>query len=124
MTIKKDYILILSDEIRPMNSDYIEEMVGHLKREGIGAVGGKLYLKNGKIESAGYTRDENGKLVSDFAGLNKHFSGYLHRASLQRRVDAVAVECMMVKKAAVTVDKSLKDEYAVVYTPYAEFKRK
>jgi len=118
-----DYFMVLNDNIKVKNPMFIEEMLGHLKRDEVGCVGGLVIGKNGKIESAGYKRFGE-KLEPEFSGLNRHFSGYLHRAKLQRKVDGVCTDCMMIKKEALTEDKTLSSEYIVVYTPYSIFKRK
>jgi hypothetical protein len=57
--------------------------------------------------------------------MNGHFSGYLHKASIQRKTDGLARDCMMIKKAAVIFDDKprMRDGYITVYDPYAEFKR-
>ena len=95
-------------------------------RNETGAVGGKIYDAQGKIDSAGYSYDKNGKLVPDFHGMNSNFSGYLHRASIQRRTDGLAADCMMLKKEAIIFNDRpvMSDRFITVYDPYAEFKRK
>lgn len=123
MAADYEYIMILNDSVRPKNYEFVEEMLGYLKREDVGCVGGLVIGKNGKIESAGYTLDETLKLVPCFAGLNRNYSGYLHRAKLQREVDGVCTDCMMVKKSALTEELALKKEYLVIYSPYSIFKR-
>lgn len=122
-SLEESYIMILNDNIKPENYEFVEEMLGHLLREDVGCVGG-LVIKGGKIESAGYSFDESGSLTANFSGLNKHFSGYLHRAKLQRVTDGVCTDCMMIKKSALNENKELKAEYKVIYTPYAVFYRK
>lgn len=117
------YIMILNDNMRPKNYEFIEEMAGYLKREEVGCVGGLVIGKNGKIESAGYSIDNNLELIPCFAGLNRNYSGYLHRAKLQREVDGVCTDCMMVKKSALTEELALKKDYLVIYSPYSIFKR-
>jgi len=117
-----EYIMIQNDNVRPVNSEYLEEMLGILKRDEVGCVG-SLVINKGKIESAGYTADADGNLIPDFAGINKNYSGYLHRAKLVREVDGVCTDCMMVKKAEVKEDGTLSGEKLVVYCPYSVFKR-
>ena len=122
----EDLIMILSPEIKALTDDYIDELAGTLKREEVGAVGGKIYDKHGKIDSAGYLFDENGELKPEFRGMNGNFSGYLHRASIQHKTDGLAADCMMIKKAAIEFGDKLRlsDKYITVYDPFAEFKRK
>ena len=117
-----EYIMVLNDNVKPLSPNVFEEMLGILKRDEVGCVGG-LVINKGKIESAGYSVDEEGELKPDFAGLNKNFSGYLHRAKLTREVSGVCTDCMMVKKSAITDDGTLKKDMLVVYCPYSVFKR-
>lgn len=122
MSADFEYIMILNDTVKPVNYDFLEEMLGILKREEVGCVGG-LVTKGGKIESAGYCLDKNGELRPEYSGLNKHFSGYFHRAKLVREVAGVCTDCMMIKKSALTEDITLKSDVLVVYCPYSIFKR-
>jgi len=124
--IKEPYIMILSDKIKPLTADWQEELAGNLERSEVGAVGGKIYDRRFCVESAGYTKNKDGRLVPNFRGMNGHYSGYLHRASLQQRVDGVALDCMMIKKAAIEKKEKpvMSKNYIVVYDPYAKFKRK
>ena len=117
-----EYAMVLNDSVKPLNMSYLEEMLGILVREEVGCVGG-LVINKGKIESAGYSVDDNGELKPDFAGLNKNYSGYLHRAKLVREVSGVCTDCMMVKKSAITEDDTLNKDMLVVYCPYSVFKR-
>lgn len=117
-----EYAMILNDGVRPVGPDGIEEMLGILKRDEVGCVGG-LVISKGKIESAGYSVDENGELKPDFKGINRHFSGYMHRAKLVREVAGVCTDCMMVKKSAINTDGTMNKDKLVVYCPYSIFKR-
>lgn len=118
------YIMVMSDDIKPVTSDYLEELSSNLIRAEVGCVGGKIIDRHGKIESAGYRRDEMGQMIPLFRGLDKNYSGYLHRASLQQKVDGVSLDCMMIKVEALDTDKNLSEKYMVIYDPYAEFVRK
>lgn len=62
-------------------------------RQDIAAVGGKI-LRGNKIIGGAYRVD--GTIL--YEGLNRHFSGYLHRAILTQDVDAVDLRCMTVRK--------------------------
>ena len=117
-----EYAMIINDNVKLTNADGIEEMLGILKRDEVGCVGG-LVINKGKIESAGYSVNGEGELTPDFSGLNKNFSGYLHRAKLTREVAGVCTDCMMVKKYAINADKTFNKDMIVVYCPYSIFKR-
>ncbi len=126
--IKEDYILILSEDLKPLSADYLQEMTGPMGRYEVGCVGGKIYDRRFRVESAGYTRDVTGKYVPNFSGLNGHFSGYMHRASLQQRVDGVSLDCMLLRRSALEIGEDnrpkLAPNYLVIFDPYAEFRRK
>jgi glycosyltransferase involved in cell wall biosynthesis len=124
--ISEPFIMIMGDKIHPVTSDYLSELAGTLCREEVGAVGGKIFDKDGRIDSAGYSYDANGRLKPEFRGMNGNFSGYLHRASIQRKTDGLAADCMMIKKEAVIFDDKprMSGRFITVYDPYAEFKRK
>lgn len=117
-----EYIMVQNDNVKPVNYEYLEELLGILKREEVGCAG-SLVIRKGKIESAGYSFGDNGELVPEFAGLNKNFSGYLHRAKLTREVDAVCTDCMMIKKEDVSEEGTFSSKGLVVYCPYSIFKR-
>ncbi len=126
--IHEDYILILSEDLKPLTQDYMKELTGTLSRYEVGCVGGKVYDRHFRIESAGYTKGEDGRYIPNFHGMNGHYSGYMHRASLQQRVDGVSLDCMLLRRSALTTDDDgrpkLAQNYIVVFDPYAEFKRK
>jgi hypothetical protein len=124
--IKDEFIMMLAPDLEPLTEDYIDELAGVLSRDEVGAAGGKIYDRNGRIESAGYTFDETGKLQPDFKGMNGNFSGYLHRASVQHRTDGLSRDCMMIKKEAVVfgTKASMSDKFIAVFNPYAEFRRR
>ena len=124
--ISEPFIMVMGDKISPLTTDYLSELAGILCRDEVGAAGGKIYDKRGRIDSAGYSCDKNGKLKPDFRGMNGNFSGYLHRASIQRKTDGLAADCMMIKKEAVIFNDrpAMSDRYITVFDPYAEFKRK
>ncbi|MBR4718896.1 MAG: glycosyltransferase [Lachnospiraceae bacterium] len=125
-SIEEDFIMVLAPELKALNDNYLEELAGVLAREEVGAVGGKIYDSKGRIESAGYSYDEDGNLNPDYRGMNGNFSGYLHRASVQHKTDGLSKDCMMIKKAAIVFGEkaTMSDKYITVYDPFAEFRRK
>jgi hypothetical protein len=89
-------------------------------------VGGKVYDSRGRIESAGYSKNEEGRLTANFKGMRRHYSGYLHRACLQQEVDGLPLDCMMIKKSALVLLDSkyvMSKDYIAVFDPFAEFRR-
>ncbi len=64
------------------------------QRKEVGVIGGKLVDKKGHI--AGGIYNSRGKCL--YAGLNRNFSGYMHRAALNQEAYGVDLRCMRVKK--------------------------
>lgn len=64
------------------------------QRKEVGVIGGKLVDKKGCIVGGIY----NSRGKCQYAGLNRNFSGYMHRASLAQEAYAVDLRCMRVKK--------------------------
>ena len=57
-------------------------------QEGVGAVYGKLYGKDGRVVEAGVEKGPDGTLVPQFAGLPGTFKGYERRAVLKQETSA------------------------------------
>ncbi|NLG05299.1 MAG: glycosyltransferase [Clostridia bacterium] len=125
--LSEEYIMILNSNLRPLTPNWQAELLSHLVRSEVGAVGGKLYTRKNTIESAGYSKNEDGKLIPNFRGMNRYYSGYMHRACLQQEVDGLSLDCMMIKKSALNLTNEkpgMLKEYIAVFDPYVEFKRK
>lgn len=63
-------------------------------RPDIGVVGGKIFGKSGKITGGIYREDG----TCPYEGMPEHYSGYMHKASLQQNAYAVDIRCMKVRK--------------------------
>lgn len=124
--INEDYIMVVSDELRPMVKDCEKLLKGPLMMEYAGATTGKIIAHN-KIESAGYIVSDNGGIEASCEGLNMHFSGYMHRASTLRCVDAFDNGCVLYKRNALEWKLDgphLKDGFRCIYVPKAMYRRK
>lgn len=121
-----EFIMVLSDDLRPLDGDYIADMMSCMNLDCIGAVTGRIIASNSRTESAGFDIDAGGAKVPRFAGLYRLFSGYMHRASLDQLVSAFSTDCVLLRKDAVEdlPSLTLKDGYDIYYLPKAVFKRK
>ncbi len=70
-------------------------------RSDVGAVGGRI-LKGSKVTSAIINKDE----TESFANINKHYSGYMHRADLYQDVYACDIRTV---KVCSSLEDELKD---------------
>jgi GT2 family glycosyltransferase len=129
----------INNDIQVTSSEWLHEMVSHVIRENVGAVGARLLYPNGTVQHAGVILGIGG--VADH--MMKHISaqslGYFCRAILPQNLSAVTAACMLVKKEAFErvggfdqesfavayndIDFCLrlrKAGYLITYTPYAE----
>ena len=65
-----------------------------MQREEAGVIGGKLVDRRGRIVGGIY----NARGKCPYFGLNRNFSGYMHRAGLNQEAYAVDLRCMRVRK--------------------------
>lgn len=122
-----DFVLIVSDELKAVGDNAINIMLSDMAIDEIGAVTGKIIGRNGRVESAGYDKMPNGALSPRFEGLNRNYSGYMHRANLQMISKGFSKDLVLLRKEAIKSmdgDIELKDGYDIIYEPRAVFKRR
>ncbi len=76
--------VLLSDQIQPRDPDWDEKLIATCMQEGVGAVYGKIYDKDGRVIEAGVEKAPDGTLQPQFAGLPGTFKGYERRAVLKQ----------------------------------------
>lgn len=101
-----EYILFVDEGIKFSSGDFLTEMMATCNRKEIGAVSIRLN-KRGKTLHGGL-KIGDGTIKYLFNGLNRHFTGYMHRASITSYVRGATISCLLVKKAAVLKAEPLK----------------
>lgn len=121
-----EYLFVLADDLKMTDDDTLKDMMSCMQDDRIGAVTGKIIDRKKKVESAGFIRDGDGKMIPYMKGLPCHFSGYMHRASLDRLCEDASPDCMLVRLGGViSLDPlRLKDGYHIYYRHKAVFTRK
>ncbi|MDL1988928.1 MAG: glycosyltransferase [Deltaproteobacteria bacterium] len=94
-----EHIVLMNNDIKIINSDWIEALLEHSQRREVGAVGAKLYYDNNTIQHAGIIIG-----IAGFAGhSHRHFKrdvpGYYNRLMCIQNVSAVTGALLMVKKS-------------------------
>lgn len=134
-----ELVLLLNNDIEPINPEWLTEMVRELCRPGIGAVGAKLYYPDDTVQHVGVTTGIGGVAGHFEKRLPREAGGYFQRPNLVHNASAVTAACLLTTKAlydqvggldeadlAVAfndVDFCLKIRAAglrIVVTPYAE----
>ncbi len=125
--LDSEFVMVLSSSLMPLNNEYIADMMGCMRHPNVGAVTGKIIGRDKKVESAGFDIDADGNMVPMYAGLSRHFSGYMHRANLDRLVKGYSNDCVLFRRSALSTSGDwvrLKDGYDIYYTPKAIFTRR
>jgi GT2 family glycosyltransferase len=95
---KADLLIFLSDEIASAEDGWMEELISHVARPEIGAVGARLWSPEGKLEDGGLILGINGVAGPAFRGIPRGHPGYFNRAWLQQNFSAVSGACLAVRR--------------------------
>jgi GT2 family glycosyltransferase len=98
-TATGEVICLLNNDIEPITTDWLREMVSHALRPGIGAVGAKLYYPDGTLQHGG--------VIVGMGGVAGHFEkhlepgnpGFCRRVQLLQNLTAVTAACMVLRRA-------------------------
>jgi len=131
-------VLFLNNDIEVINNDWLSEMVSHIQRPEVAAVGAKLLYPDNTIQHAGLVVNQDCALHIN-KGLLDQEVGYFERANHTQNISACTAACLLVKKSVFLeiggfdsdlfpiayndVDLCLKirqQGYLITYTPYAK----
>jgi len=134
-----EHVLLLNNDIEILSPGWLEALLEHSQREGIGAVGGKLYYPNHTVQHAGVVVGISGFAGHSFRRLPRRAPGFFNRACVIHNVAAVTGAMLMVKRRLYEEVGGLNEEglgtalndvdfclrlletgQANVFTPYAE----
>jgi GT2 family glycosyltransferase len=93
-----EQLLLLNDDIEVVTPDWIERLVMYSAIEGVGAVGARLILEDGRLQHAG-VEFENGLPGHPYHGYAGDFAGYSNNVRIARDCLAVTAACMMTRRA-------------------------
>lgn len=136
---KGSIVGLVNNDIEPINSDWLTEMVRQVSRSDIGCVGAKLYYPNDTLQHGGVILGLGGVAGHSHKYYPRNHSGYFFRLKLVQNLSAVTAACLLVRKdvfnevgglnekeltvAFNDVDLCLKVRaagYRNLWTPYAE----
>ncbi|MFZ3375791.1 MAG: glycosyltransferase, partial [Chthoniobacterales bacterium] len=93
-------VLLLNNDTEALSPGWLEEMVGWMSIDGVGAVGAKLLYPDGTIQHAGVLVGSHGGLAEHlFHRLDKDIIGFNFLTHAARNVSAVTAACMLTSKA-------------------------
>ncbi len=92
-----EQILVLHDDVAPLEASWLEAMLELSEQPGIGAVGAKLYYPHGALQHIGLVLGVNGLAARPFQGFNAEAAGYFSNANCIRNYSAVSGACLMTR---------------------------
>ena len=93
------YSLQLGEGIMAKEASAVETMAAILEANpDIGAVGGRVIDRMGRVVSSGYMEDGLGGYIPMYHGMDHNLSGAFHMASLRQEADAVSNQCVMLRE--------------------------
>lgn len=109
-----EVICLMNNDVVPIHSSWLSEMVAHSLRPEIGAVGAKLYYPNNTIQHAGVLL--NGVAAGHLhLGHPRKSAGYCNRARLAQNVSAVTAACLVIRKSIWNAVGGLDTRFAVAF---------
>ncbi|MDH4246877.1 MAG: glycosyltransferase family 2 protein [Deltaproteobacteria bacterium] len=130
---------LLNNDVEVITPDWLDEMVSHGVRTGVGAVGAKLIYPDGRIQHGGVILGMGGVAGHAHLFSPRESPGYFGRLAVVQNFSAVTAACLLVRKkiyqevggfnetdltvAFNDVDFCIKVReagYRNVWTPYAE----
>lgn len=90
-----ELICLLNNDTEIMSPNWLEEMVSHLLRPGVGVVGAKLYYGDGRVQHGGDAVGPGGCADHFHAGLTADDPGYQRRAVCAQELSAVTAACLL-----------------------------
>lgn len=114
---KGKHIVFLHSDTKVISPDWIQEMLMNSQRSDVGAVGAKLYYSNNTIQHAGIIIKPDSDMPDKYVsrGLSIHDSGCMGNLFYSRRISAVTIACMMVKKALFEKIGGLDEKFSSDY---------
>jgi GT2 family glycosyltransferase len=109
-----EHLLLLNDDIEVATPDWIERMVMYSAMEGIGAVGGRLVLEDGRLQHVG-VRFQNGLPGHPYWGFRGDFRGYANGVRVAQNCLAVTGACLMTRRALFEDVGGLSDDFPINY---------
>lgn len=133
-----EFVVLVNNDIEVLDGGWLDELMGHALRPGIGVVGAKLLYTNDTVQHAGVIMGLSGCADHLSRGLGRDEPGYMERAVLTQSLSAVTGACLVVRRSLYRrlgglnesdlkvafndVDFCLRVRqagYAVIWTPHA-----
>jgi GT2 family glycosyltransferase len=105
---------LVNNDIEPINSEWLDEMVRQVCRPEIGCVGAKLYYPNDTVQHAGVILGIGGVAGHAHKYFDRNSPGYFTRLHLAHNLSAVTAACLLLRKAVFEEVGGLNEEHLAI----------
>jgi glycosyltransferase involved in cell wall biosynthesis/GT2 family glycosyltransferase len=91
-------LALLNNDVEASEAGWLREMVSHVLRVEVGAVGARLWYPDGTLQHGGVILGLGGVAGHAFPRVPRGHPGYFNRAFLQQDCSAVTGACLLVRK--------------------------
>jgi GT2 family glycosyltransferase len=109
-----EHLVLLNDDVEVATPDWLERMVMYSSLDGVGAVGGRLVLQDGRLQHVG-VRFENGLPGHPCHGYRGDYKGYGNAVRVAQNLLAVTAACLMTPRALFEAAGGLDPAFPVNY---------
>ncbi len=109
-----EHLLLLNDDVEVATPNWIERMVMYSQLAGIGAVGGRLLLEDGRLQHGG-VNFQGGLPGHPYYGWPGDAAGYANALRIARNLLAVTGACLMTPRSAFEEVGGLSSTFPINY---------
>ena len=115
--VDADYVLLLNNDTEVRTPEWLSQMMGYARMEGVGAVGARLLFRDETVQHAGILHGLYGGMAGPaFRNAPSWDHGYLDYAVVAREYSAVTAACLLTQRALYLELGGLDERYfAVAY---------
>jgi GT2 family glycosyltransferase len=106
---------LVNNDIEVISSGWLEEMVSHAMRPGVGAVGAMLYYPDNTVQHAGVITGFGGVAGHLFPRYPRGAPGYFNRMALVQNLSVVTAACLIVRREIYEEVRGLDEALAVAF---------
>jgi len=134
---RAEFLLFTSGQLRDVSPDWIDALLDHGQRSGVGIVGGKVLDASRRPLHTGYVLDNHARPVLQFCDLYQEGIHKLVYEKVVRNCSAVSADCLLIRRElfeslggfrdsdleSAAIDLCLRataQKLRIVYTPFAE----
>jgi len=110
-----DFLLFLNNDIEVITPDWLEQMLMHAIRPGVGTVGAKLFFPNDTIQHAGVIVGIGDVAGHGHKGFHRSLVGHGGQLTQIRNTSANTAACLMVRKEIFEKVKGFDENFILAY---------